>query len=262
MDHPVTPFRHNLQAGDHVFRWTSIVIYPIQVHGIVLSTGEGIVTIVDFGLTAPPPKSKDETHVDRDVDKVVEQCQSYHQKVVTDDKLSDMQDQLRRFSIVILSEEKEIKQWKRVDYGEIRINTNDDSNKDTNKRSWWPWFSHNDSIRLETVAESSSCSEDDPMSRSSTERQPDSNEDKTCTTNLPSSQNIINPSTNKLEVPPSRSDPTFLVLARVRFLMMHPETLPPHHVIYSNSGSTFFKNIDSSIYSNTVSYISTWFFLH
>ena len=45
-------YLHSLKRGDHVVRWTRIVVYPIQVHGIVLSASDDAVTIVDFGLTA------------------------------------------------------------------------------------------------------------------------------------------------------------------------------------------------------------------
>ena len=45
-------FQHDLEPGDHVIRWSRIVIYPIQVHGIVLSAVDDAVTIVDFGVSS------------------------------------------------------------------------------------------------------------------------------------------------------------------------------------------------------------------
>eukprot|EP00586_Coscinodiscus_wailesii_P018597 CAMPEP_0172505090 /NCGR_PEP_ID=MMETSP1066-20121228/183618_1 /TAXON_ID=671091 /ORGANISM="Coscinodiscus wailesii, Strain CCMP2513" /LENGTH=58 /DNA_ID=CAMNT_0013281563 /DNA_START=27 /DNA_END=199 /DNA_ORIENTATION=+ len=43
------PFQHGFKAGDHVVRWSHIMLYPIQVHGIVMSSIEDVVTLVDFG---------------------------------------------------------------------------------------------------------------------------------------------------------------------------------------------------------------------
>ena len=46
-------FSHSLEPGDHVIRWEMLpIVYPIQIHGIVLEAGEDYVTIVDFGLTS------------------------------------------------------------------------------------------------------------------------------------------------------------------------------------------------------------------
>ena len=42
---------HDLHPGDHIVRWTHIALYPIQVHGIVLSSGPGLVSLVDFGIS-------------------------------------------------------------------------------------------------------------------------------------------------------------------------------------------------------------------
>ena len=50
-----TEFEHALHASDHVYRWEMIccppVIYPIQIHGIVLDAGRNCVVLADFGLT-------------------------------------------------------------------------------------------------------------------------------------------------------------------------------------------------------------------
>ncbi len=46
-------FQHSFDPGDHVIRWEMLpIVYPIQIHGIVIECGEEFVTIADFGLTA------------------------------------------------------------------------------------------------------------------------------------------------------------------------------------------------------------------
>jgi hypothetical protein len=93
---------HDLQAGDHVIRWTHIALYPIQVHGIVLSAGPGIVTLADFGLTSRSPEtfgpsSDDVTKEEKEI------------KTATGGS--------RRLVVITLTEENEIKRWRKVDYG-------------------------------------------------------------------------------------------------------------------------------------------------
>jgi hypothetical protein len=89
---------HDLNAGDHIVRWTMLgYCYPVQVHGIVLSVGPERVTIVDCGLTAVK------------TDKAG----------FSEEKLSSSWTKSRkRMNVLTLIEEKEIKKWKKVHYGE------------------------------------------------------------------------------------------------------------------------------------------------
>ena len=66
-------FEHDLERGDHVIRWTNILVYPIEVHGIVLSAGDEIVTIIDFGLTAPKTQNQIVIHDHEEKEEVDEQ---------------------------------------------------------------------------------------------------------------------------------------------------------------------------------------------
>jgi len=44
---------HGFQPGDHIIRWEMLpVLYPIQIHGIVLEAGKNCVIIADFGLAS------------------------------------------------------------------------------------------------------------------------------------------------------------------------------------------------------------------
>ena len=45
-------FQHNIKKGDHLIRWTSVVLWPVQVHAVCISACDDIITVVDFGLTA------------------------------------------------------------------------------------------------------------------------------------------------------------------------------------------------------------------
>jgi hypothetical protein len=53
------PLNHSYQPGDHLIRWEMLpIVWPIQIHGIVLETGPGFVKIADFGLTSTDPKAQ------------------------------------------------------------------------------------------------------------------------------------------------------------------------------------------------------------
>ncbi len=100
---PDLQFTHDLRVGDHVIRWKMLAyLYPIQVHGIVFSVGPDFVTIVDCGLS------------------------SYG----NDDKVGNFdgedkrggkhgaKTERKRMQVVTLVDEKEIKKWTTIKYGE------------------------------------------------------------------------------------------------------------------------------------------------
>jgi len=133
-------FHHDFQPGDHVIRWTRIVIYPIQVHGVVLSAVEDAVTIVDFGVSSniaemggDGERRIDDTRygdTSTDVDADTRAVQSLDEGVALEDVVSqkdrDMMkayekyegENKRRINIVSITEMEDIKQWKKVTYGE------------------------------------------------------------------------------------------------------------------------------------------------
>lgn len=138
-------FHHDLRPGDHVIRWTRIVIYPIQVHGVVLSAVEDAVTIVDFGISSNDAvaaagddgsgKVKDDSH-DSDasttdtIDGEPSAAQSLDESVELEDLVSQKdRDMMKacekyegenkmRINIVVITEMNDIMQWKKVSYGE------------------------------------------------------------------------------------------------------------------------------------------------
>ncbi len=323
-----TRYLHRLKQGDHVVRWTRLVVYPIQVHGIVLSASDDVVTIVDFGLTALPSDEekrsasymKDEgiarqsndcdaasfggirdrndggvtleetvNHEDRAMMKA---CEEHRHEIQGPD----------RINILVLTEAEDIKQWKKVEYAV-------EGGKKNSKRKFQWWFgnnnendskateknveekiiaddiNNNDEQRKKVVMETEKNDEQDSTEKSivdkatievgqisdesttempqKEQKQIDEKESTTTATNdneirngkkfteskilkdgtISSKENQIVPTlkqkNGERELPESlktRSDPTNIVIARVRYLVSNPHVLPPHNIFYSNSG--------------------------
>ena len=196
-------FQHDFQKGDHVMRWTRIFIYPIQVHGIVFSVGDDIVTIIDFGLTAHQRSHKGdsapileksdcvETLDDGgDYKNMIEVCQP---------------NRTERISILTLTDVDDMKQWKKVKYGD-----------GLRKQSFWRWW------RSDEESSPTTCKTDTSVSELN---------QKENTSPTPEEVDASSNSDPKL---PS-SDPANLVLARVRYLLDDPSIIPDHHILFSNS---------------------------
>lgn len=154
---------HDLVRGDHIMRWSNILIYPVQVsnmgfrlndvrycllivsqvflhgcsghirkvHGIVLSASSDIITIVDFGLTATKSQKNNkisesenlEDMVNQEDKAMVDACEQYRKDNVGKE----------RINILTLSGEKEINRWKKVNYGE-----------ELKKQKDWRWWKKSD----------------------------------------------------------------------------------------------------------------------
>jgi len=238
---------HDLEKGDHVIRWTCVVIYPIQVHGIVLSAGPNIVTIVDFGLTAAKSRNNDkigstdalEDMVDHEDKAMMEACEK-HKK---DNAGAD------RINIITLIDEKEIKNWKKVNYGESL----------KKQRNWRWWGKENDpgqekpNHEEETSKEASASSSEssiqnteppspqicskqveDVISNSKELNPKQPSRWRNCLGSPSPKKNNNSQAGSKVPMLP-KSDPTYLVLSRVRYLLTNPKELPPHHILFSNS---------------------------
>merc|ERR1719457_397331 len=112
-------------------RWSNILIYPVQVHGIVLSASSDIITIVDFGLTATKSQKNNkisesenlEDMVNQEDKAMVDACEQYRKDNVGKE----------RINILTLSGEKEINRWKKVNYGE-----------ELKKQKDWRWWKKSD----------------------------------------------------------------------------------------------------------------------
>ncbi|KAL3826496.1 hypothetical protein ACHAXA_004333 [Cyclostephanos tholiformis] len=87
-----TPYEHNFAPGDHIIRWDMLpIIWPIQIHGIVLKVSEdkSEVTICDFGITSVKTDDKDKKKVNRrDGLKILEEENAEFNKAVQNQYLS------------------------------------------------------------------------------------------------------------------------------------------------------------------------------
>ena len=251
---------HDLQEGDHIVRWIMLAYcYPVQVHGIVLSAGPELVTIVDCGLTAVK----------------VDKAGTFDE----DGKISSRYKSRRRMNVLTLVDGKEIKKWKRIHYGEeYQLRMQSIRNEEG------PQFSHKsgaEEIYLSLGYESNSTAataktqldDDDNLEKSEDptikQKQPRSfslwpfySSQSSCSNLLKQSErseprnissdstkatpqqqlgNEVTSSSEKSTFRLPKSDPPALVLARLRFLLEHADRdhnrtlLPPHHLFYANS---------------------------
>lgn len=219
--------QHDLQRGDHVIRWTRIVIYPIQVHGVVISASSDAVTIVDFGVSSDAVGNG--KHDDNDDDDATKKVQSLDAGAALEDIVSqediDMMEACekytgvnkKRVNIRSITDMKDITQWKKVNYGES-IN-----------KGWKWWWKSDDKDVTENDSNSYFARDDESCG---IERELSQDEQPLIEQEL--SQDKQSPkSIQPPELPDS--DPTNLVLSRVRYILHDPSVLPPHNLFYSNS---------------------------
>eukprot|EP00980_Cylindrotheca_fusiformis_P012695 scaffold3103_cov136-Cylindrotheca_fusiformis.AAC.33 len=190
-------YEHNIERGDHLIRWTRVLLWPVQVHAICISACSDSITVVDFGLTA----KKNPSEVGSDHDTPLEAMVDKEDRALIDAAAErrDLMVGPDRISIHTLTEEKDIRQWKKVEYGE------EISKK---KNRWWFWKQNEKEENKEAEKDVSIA-----------EKQPQS---------APQHQPAAVPKLPK-------SDPTNIVLARLRYLLENPQVLPPHHILFSNS---------------------------
>ena len=176
--------QHSFEPGDHVIRWEMLpIVYPIQIHGIVLDCGENYVTIADFGLTsyveeattaaseqADPTNENDqrergnETSVTREsavieiegmVSEESRQPSNNSNKnasVVMDKTLQQQKlhpsHNKSRLNVITIRDVKDIRAWKKVNYGQNMF-----SNSFKKSKSWWRLGSMKDEEEAEEVVE-------------------------------------------------------------------------------------------------------------
>jgi hypothetical protein len=215
------------------------------VHGIVLSAGCDIVTIVDFGASNAKSQKNNkitesqelEDMIDREDQAMVEACEKHRKEHLG----------AGRIHIITLTEETEIKRWKKVNYGEAL------------KKNWRWWKKADTNIKVEKIKTESSGEgqpegvleattvsalhvDDEILSTDLHPKRPSSwwgCKDAQDETRIQSSQEeskLGQESETQQKVPSlPKSDPEHLVLSRVRYLLNNPQELPPHHILFSNS---------------------------
>jgi len=130
---------HNFQAGDHIIRWEMLpIVYPIQIHGIVLEAGKNCVIIADFGLTSYYQTKNDELDtVDTISDNDDHPNNEDQQKDVMDAWKVLRPKEKKRLNVVALTDKKEIRQWSKVNYGRSFFSGNDEKSTKTKKFKKW-----------------------------------------------------------------------------------------------------------------------------
>ena len=280
-------YRHGIQKGDHLLRWTNVFLVPVQKHAICMAASEDSITIVDFGLT----EQRDFTDEDVQGEFVLDEGDR-----ALRESINEIVGQ-QRMSIETLTEKKDISQWKKVEYDKAdkkqwfwnrkkgknvdeeqlvdiserseriedssdRAKTDSDQEEEEEAvKNWWFWKKSNDKNLTEElpsstnkileeqtvdVGEGSGSGSDPeevvtktgwfwnrkkPLADVNTEI-----DQEEISSDEPNSQNqrVVKPVVREKPKLP-KSDPTNIVLARLRYLLTNPEVLPRHHILFSNS---------------------------
>lgn len=220
-DEEEEPKLHDLEAGDHIVRWTHIALYPVQVHGIVLSAGPDIVTLVDFGVASQSKSSADKKVGPASKDDDVEAAAA---AAATDREAREVTKAAgggdRRLEIITITDEKDIRRWKKVKYG---AKVPGESRLKRLMSSMIPGGGGGKAKAEKVATASAKEAGDADISSSSAEE--------------------VKAKEAKMEMPDS--DPKAIVLARVRYLLENESTdekgrhcnsvLPPYHIFNANS---------------------------
>jgi len=215
-------FEHELTAGDHIFRWEMIVcppvIYPIQIHGIVLEAGRNCVVIADFGLTGYGRKEGDDfNHADAD--------RNSNAILAAWKKLRPKEDQ--RLNVVTVTNPLDIRKWTKANYEESFFKRGASTKK----------FNLSNFLGKLKTSPSFGGGGDDSSSRTAEDSA--SLKEQQTSPSGKSGKNSDHAHQHHHQQPPRelpKSDPKEIVLARANFLLEYgEEILPPYHVFYSNS---------------------------
>jgi hypothetical protein len=221
-------FEHDFHAADHIYRWEMIVvppvIYPIQIHGIVLEAGRNCVVVADFGLTGYSKQQGNEFHHVDDTHSMTEAVLAAFKKL-----RPTQQDQ--RLHILTLIDPKEIRKWTKAGYdqdsflyqakhhskaleavsswfGKMRMKKSHDQHHHDDSQSSYTETSYEGDHPVVMITDSSEQESSPKQSHYKTKQ-----------------ANQVLP----------QSDPPEIVLERAHFLLEHMNVLPPYHVFYSNS---------------------------
>lgn len=231
-------FEHEFHPGDHIYRWEMIVcppvIYPIQIHGIVLEAGRNCVVVADFGLTGYGKKStKDNFH---------HADEAHDSKIVTAfKKLRPNSDQ--RLHITTLTDPMDIRKWTKAHYDERSYQKPDKLKKFTkllgklkkNKQQIQQQLKEEEVNNTQETKEESENGATNDISEGS-DHSESSHHDKSSSNPRQRTLSEDYAKQRQEEHPLPKADPQDIVLSRANFLLEQgEEKLPPYHVFYSNS---------------------------
>ena len=243
-------FDHDLRAGDHICRWTYIAIYPIQIHGIVLSAGPGIITLVDFGASSQsadrmgPPDAA--TGREETAGRDDGEAQRVGQAAIEGGIQGD-----QRLEILTVTDPDLIKRWKKINYGTKikkgklkRLFSSIMGGGEKKEKKAEAKASAGKGGKISLVSSDGTTATAEALSA----------EDRGEGGDAAAKTTAAAPGEEPNELPqlsPSMpdSDPNDVVLGRVRYLLEHEEVekegngkgkhsnrvLPPYHLFYANS---------------------------
>ena len=108
---------HGFQAGDHIIRWEMLpIIYPIQIHGIVLEAGKNCVIIADFGLASYDNRTS--SGGGGGLTTLSEEWKDDSHDVIMAawDKIKPKEK--KRLNVIVVTDPKEIRRWSKISYGD------------------------------------------------------------------------------------------------------------------------------------------------
>lgn len=138
-DEDETPYEHNFAPGDHIIRWDMLpIIWPIQIHGIVLEVSEdrSEVTICDFGMTSMKTKDDAKPHRRQDL-KILEEENAKFSKAIQDEcvganngeqselllglttkweHITEKKTKKQRLNVIKLTKWSDLRKWSKVNY--------------------------------------------------------------------------------------------------------------------------------------------------
>mmetsp|Transcript_9292 Transcript_9292/g.13347 ORF Transcript_9292/g.13347 Transcript_9292/m.13347 type:complete len:324 (+) Transcript_9292:2-973(+) len=214
------------------------IMYPIQIHGIVLEAGKNLVIIADFGLASYDSHggaSKDlNTWSNEGKEDSNDMILQAWEKIKPKEK--------KRLNVIAVTDPKEIRKWTKIKYG--------DQVETKQKKGFLSKFLPGSKAEKDTDVSEATGKETDADEESVDETDDDS-DIKECdsaepewfqqrTPKKPTKQKdeqsvfpIDQLEGQKNELP--KSDSAKLVLARTHFILENEHLLPPYHVFYSNS---------------------------
>jgi len=192
------------------------VIYPIQIHGIVLEAGRNAMVVADFGLTGYGRKQgQDFNHADEHHDNAV----------LAAWRKMRPNDVTQRLHIVMLTDQYEIRKWTKAGYDE---------------ESRFAVKKHNYGQKtVDTISSLFKAKSTDQIEGGDGDGNLKAS--KSTDSGSPSKADgagydgVTNPQPSQAHQELPQSDPTEIVLARANYVLEHMEVLPPYHVFYSNS---------------------------
>mmetsp|Transcript_27245 Transcript_27245/g.56777 ORF Transcript_27245/g.56777 Transcript_27245/m.56777 type:complete len:756 (+) Transcript_27245:143-2410(+) len=129
---------HGFQPGDHIIRWEMLpVLYPIQIHGIVLEAGKNCVIVADFGLA-----SYDNRSAGSDDLTTFEEKDDSHDIIMA--AWEKIKPKTKRLNVRVVTDRREIRKWSKINYKDQVAKKNDKKGKKKGFfKSLIPWEQKN-----------------------------------------------------------------------------------------------------------------------